>query len=92
MPSSKCHCSVVQPLMSGLADPKRVPKTPALPQDVLCIVLAFLDISLRARCQLQLVCRSFRDALKDSPDGAVWGSCSLERDFPDNISFNDLSR
>ena len=78
--------------MSGSADPKRVPETPALPHDVLCIVLAFLDISLRERCQLQLVCRSFRDALNDSPGSAVWGSCSLERDFPDNITFNDLNR
>jgi len=36
--------------------------TPALPPDVLSNVLSLLDISLRERVQLQLVCRAFRDA------------------------------
>ncbi len=66
--------------------------TPALPPDVLSNVLSLLDISLRERCQLQLVCRAFRDAYDDPQSSAVWGSCSLERDFPDDLSFDDLSR
>ena len=69
-----------------------VPETPALPKDVISNVLRFLDVSLRERCQLQLVCRSFRDTLNDPQSSAVWGTCSLERDFPDNITFNELKR
>ena len=78
--------------MSGSADPA-VSETPALPQDLLCRVLVLLDTSLRERCQLQLVCRSFRDLLNDPHRGAVWGSCSLGRDFSyNNISFDAISR
>ena len=69
-----------------------VPDTPALPKDVICNVLRFLDISLQEMCQLQIVCRSFRDALNDSQSSSVWGICSLERDFPDDTSFDELSR
>ena len=69
-----------------------MPETPALPQDLLCKVLALLDISLRERCQLQLVCRSFRDVLNDPHRGGVWGSCSLGRDFPKSLSIEQISR
>ena len=77
--------------MSVSTDPD-VPETPALPKDVISNVLRFLDISLREKSQLQLVCRSFCDALNDPQSSTVWGTCSLERDFPDNITYNELSR
>ena len=77
--------------MSG-SGKKFVRALPALPQDVVGNVLGHLDVSLRERCQLQLVCRSFREALNESQNIAVWGSCSLERDFPDDITFTELSR
>ena len=67
------------------------PSVPELPQDVLASMLASLDISLREKCQLQLVCRSFRDALNEPQSSAVWGSCSLGRDFSENVSTEQIS-
>ncbi len=78
-------------IMSGSVKPTSH-GTPALPQDVVARVLEFLDVSLRKKCQLQLVCRSFRDAFRTPQSSATWNTCSLEEDFPDNISFDELSR
>jgi len=58
--------------------------TPALPPDIMMLsnVLSLLDISLRERYQLQLVCSAFRDAYDDPQSSAVWGSCSFEETSP----------